>query len=511
MINDPSHFIKIYTDDLRLFSQIIRLNKLALANPYLYFKRYDQADYPTYKRFRFLASSTAFVAFVYSFAIYSLNLFAICRSLFLSIFPSFYRFSFSQKRSYGPSSIVPSESNLVFLSHINNESDVVSSEDFYYPGVCKKLSETSIRSEFLLSNKPEYPDSIQNTLKNSRGLPCHLIPNRLSLCSEMRIHFEAVWASLSQLIQIFNTSNVHIAFKSRCMLILIAAHSRAAIPNLRAYNFLSKYLSSHSITDVVFPFEGNCWEAMILLIASQKPPITTHAFLHSFVDTKFPAFNPLAFSGSCPSKFIISHSSYAAFLNKIFSNISLFIAPPVGFTAISRPYSDSSTRSQDEANHLTKEPYFIISPDGFLPETLLFAKIAYEAASNLSLSCIFTIHPYIFSQCKGLLPKHPLLTCVKGPLSSEIMAGAFACVFQNSTACLLSASYGVSIARFTQLGDNKYDDIIPLQTLSSACELYSFLLEKSSAVNISPTHLLQPFDPVSFVDIVINHKYASPE
>ncbi|WP_341885414.1 hypothetical protein [Synechococcus sp. UW140] len=494
-------FVTTYIRDLSLFTKLVSVDKFLIANPYLHFRRYDTADHVTYNRFLKFYLASPFFSVFYSLYIYFLNIFFLLFGAFFSGFRVIYSFFILQPTLNPFHASRNSNSKIFFISHLNDPSDITSADDFYFPGLCSKLLNFNSSSEFILTNKPNYPISIQAQLSSSRGVPCRLLPQSLTPTKEFRLYMGVLFRTIFHLFLILSFSKHRVSLKSRFLQILLIGHSRASLPNLRLHDFFSTYFAKSLSVDIVFPFEGNCWESMLLLSASQNQNIRIFAFVHSLLDTDFPAFAPLACFKIFPYKFIIPHLSYINYIKKIFLEPDLNFSKSVGFSAITRSLNTSHSSNQHTSdNFLPKQPYFIISPCGFLPQTLALIAIAYEAVSRISLLCIFSIHPFVYEQCVSSLPKHPLLVFVKGPLQACIVASSLAFIFERSTACLVAAYFHVPICNYSRTSKPVYHDIIPSYSVSTVDQLCLFLVDIVPSVTTSRNRFILPFDPISLLD-----------
>lgn len=441
---------KQFTDAYhRVFSYFARTCSSSLyflASPYSCLKRYDKADKSDYSRFRYITDLPLLLASAYGIYCITGNIaFLFYQAIKLLILLPF-------SKTLRAHHLVPSESpsgkgSCLIVSHLNSALDFEVHDDFYFPGLTTSLMSFDIRPSFVYTNKPGFDTSVEVLLATLRGVPCSVIPQQPSGWTQICIYFQRIINDVVLLLYFFPRLFFldSPSYAKRFLAVLVGS-SRHSVSNLWLYDSLLNHLSANRYDHVVFPFEGNSWEAMLCLAARQSSHSRLHAYCHTEVRPDFSFLNPVLSTHCSPDHFLVSHECFIANLLSSYPSLNTASFSIVGFTSIYRSLIQCS--SQPAQSLSPENASLIFCPDGFLSSSLSFIDLAAVYSTMRSRPCVVCLHPSVFDKVSGRLPDHPGISIHRGPVCPSLLSTADALVYQSSTVALVAAYLRIPVIFF---------------------------------------------------------------
>ena len=152
------------------------------------------------------------------------------------------------------------ESDILFVSHINNERLIGQDDDAYFHDLPKRLDIKNISSSIALINHIKASNSKQLIAWSRNSIPRIVLDTTLSLLEELKIIFSQI-KSISRLKMIMSELNTPQKFRLPACLQMISPET---INALRISKQIALLASKTKSKYLIITYEGHAWERLVL-------------------------------------------------------------------------------------------------------------------------------------------------------------------------------------------------------------------------------------------------------
>ncbi|MDF5690845.1 hypothetical protein [Aquirufa aurantiipilula] len=292
-------------------------------------------------------------------------------------------------KRYSPPSLKPLST--VIVSHLLNEKQIQSKEDFYFGNLHQDLQMEGVSSHMVLLNHTSKESKQINANFSLQESSKSVLSNYLGF----RIEWE-IWKTLEKESAKFislakqQKDGFLRKFYFQCAYYSISPPSFASI---RFYREL-KSIFEMTIPNTVFStFEGHSWERMVYSAAREaNPKVRCIGYHHTLMFQRQHAAKRVLGKMFDPSYILTAGDITASYFK------SSAIANYSEVLSVGIHRRKSFTRSLSEEKFKKKENYCLIAPDGIISEIIFMFDFAIKSALiNPNINFILRLHPLVSS------------------------------------------------------------------------------------------------------------------
>ncbi len=279
--------------------------------------------------------------------------------------------------------------DVVFISHLLNESQIYVKSDFYFGGLPEKLMQEGISSLVALHNHTGFKYEHLLSKVQSNIAPRILFPSLLSLGEEYKLR-----SRLKKEAEKLNKQSKLVVNKYHKSIIETAAKQALSITtiiNLRLYHQFKNMIGRVNAKTLIVLYEGHAWERLAFAAArSVNPDIRCIGYQHAILFQRQHAIKRGLGNQMDPDIVVTVGDITRDFLKKNNSLGDVKIST-VGASRLSNTDMDLSIKLANTNNHSC-----LIIPDGNVCECLTIVNFSIDAAILLpEISFIIRMHPII--------------------------------------------------------------------------------------------------------------------
>lgn len=379
---------------------------------------------------------------------------------------------FSEKIPWAGSRVLPQRTDVLFVSHLLNETQAEKADDFYFHNLPRILAD---------SGKTVVVSLINHTGKNCRNfkdipskdrIPKVIFSESLGLFDEISMFFQlrSEYKKL-KLLTTKEENSLNRRVIDRASLEVLSSATRA---NLLLSKQIGRLVSVINPKVIVITYEGHAWERLAFFAARThnkniKCVAYQHAALfrlqHSIKRNLEPNYNP---------DIILTSGNYAKKkLDDLWKN--KFV--PISVLGTSRIFDKSLSKEEYKKpialNEIMNKKCLVV-PEGIYSETKLILEFSIECARLCpELSFVWRLHPVIsmkrLRKCikLGQLPRNIQLSNLS---LDEDIKSCDAVLYRGSTVAVQSAVAGLELIYLHVPGEMTIDPLYEIEDLRSKVE-----------------------------------------
>jgi len=299
-------------------------------------------------------------------------------------------FSFNNtNESYFSSIQAPSNVDVIFISHLLNESQIRNDEDFYFGNMTDCLEKDGLSSVTILNNHTEKDSKeLMGRFAGNSSVKI-MLPDSLSYWNELGFRYSMLRQSFSLYKKSFNEVDI----KKKQALIYAAAQavSMSSIKLLRFYYQIQNVVRSIQPKSLVVTYEGHAWEKLAFSAArSIDPKIRCIGYQHAILFPRQHAIKMSLGENYDPDVILTAGNVTNDILasNKALHRIKI---STVGTHRQEEPVSDIYNKYQDKLI-----PSCLIIPDGNITDCINIIKFTYKIALEMpGIKFVIRMHPLL--------------------------------------------------------------------------------------------------------------------
>lgn len=287
----------------------------------------------------------------------------------------------------------------VIVSHLLNERQISSMDDFYFGNLHQNLTEEGVSSLMILLNHTTKGATEINAEFNTNQSGKSVVSNYLGFKTEWKIwktleHESAKFVSLAKQKQ----NDFERRFYFQCAYYTMSPPSFTA---LRFYTELKEIFKMTTPAKVISTFEGHSWERMVYLAAREaNPNVICFGYHHTLMFQRQHSAKRILGKKYDPNYILTAGDITASY----FQSAAIAKNCEVLSVGIHRRKSYSNSISVDTLSK--KKNYCLVTPDGIISEILFMFDFAVKSALlNPNINFILRLHPLISSE--ELVEKYP--------------------------------------------------------------------------------------------------------
>lgn len=320
-----------------------------------------------------------------------------------------------------------------FISHLLNESQIESENDFYYGTLPQQLANKGLKSSIILISHIKNQNSIKYKEWEINGISKLILIDKVCFLDEIKITYKLIIEHL-RLRNLSKKSNI-ILEKKLLSKASDNALSDSTFSNMRIGYNIKNILSKSDPKILITTFEGYAWERVVFAqLKNNYKKIKCIGYNHSALfNLQHSIFRSID-SKIDPDKIFTVGESY----NNIFKNLSNF--NDIKIEILGSPKFNSINFSEKTSN-IT----ILCIPEGLISECLMLFDFSIKCSIlNPTINFIWRVHPLIkIDQIKKyykILPKN--ISISKNNIQSDILMSNYV-LYRGSSAVIEAFNYGL--------------------------------------------------------------------